>query len=361
MKKTFLMILLVLPATSLLVLADDGPQFKCFSPKLTSEESQKYKKDGWEDSTYDTNNKIRGTCKKIELKTVVSVDESLQKDYLLGTHSPFEYGCEDGEVGGTYACKNTKYSEELFVTGSTTLIYKNNSLDDKSITNYALFDKSYFIPLLSKMAKKSGLYFSETNIPSVIFEIYKKGEFNHPNNPMLDTLSGEEELIPRSNYLVYSFMYQEYGKYVHAPKKLLEESQYAEFEQNANMLNDNDLQIRSEFGGWHDREGTTVTSVTSPLKSVTNYWMYTKKDGKLLLQWQKSEYLLDNGKVKTVTKDDKNVNVSILLSDSADSSTISSSSSETVSTSKILGNLASRQKGESFVSKFITMILSWFK
>lgn len=359
MKNTFLTLVVVALFAPLFVSADsyDGPY--CFEDaSLTDKTSDDY-------ATRDNNN-IRGTCKEVGIKTVVSLDPILQKDYFLGTHAPIEYNCDRGGCEG-----KTTYSEHLFLTSSSTLEAQTMGVEESPL-QYALFGKAYFVPLLSNMFKESNLPFSENTVPNLGIYVFKKSELDEiqkvdprvylgdysEDSFKMDSLKAQKDYSPE-RYAVYSFNYQEYGKYIYAPKGTLVESQYAGFEKAGNILSDKDLQIMTE--GY--RGSVLVVPVTSPLKSVANYWIYTKKDGKLVLSWQKSEYVLDNGQVKIVTSSDKNISAALLFSNAfPPPKTIPPSiepASSTASTSPVFPVVTEQKKG--FFARALDLILSWFR
>lgn len=305
------------------------------------------------------NGGVRGTCKEVQTQTVVSLDPALQKDYFLGTHAPVEYGCDPtGCVGAT------TYSEYLFLTSSSTLEAQNTGVEESPL-QYALFGKAYFVPLLSKMFKASSVSFSESTLPNLGINIFKKSELDEiqkvessfiPENAKMDSLNTSYTYLPE-RYTIYSLNYQEYGKYIYAPKGTLAESQYADFEKATNILSDKDLQVTLEGG----RNLTAVVPITSPLKSVANYWLYTKKDGKLTLAWQKSEYGLDNGQVKVVTGADKNITSALLFSNAFPApETATPSLESTSSTASTSATLPVEQK-KGFFARVLDLILSWFR
>lgn len=356
MKKTFLMLSLLFSVTPFFVSADDGPAFNCFDPKLTEAEIKA--REGNDNPYFAYDNKIMGTCKKVNVSHVISIDPALQDEYLLGEHYPLNTIYDDPSYSPT------KYSESLLLTSSTTLQQEIFGKIEAP-SSYALFDKAYFIPLLSTLFKKEGITFSEKNFPAVPINVYNKDElatdvlnYFFPESTKSDFLYTKKNGEPK---IVHTFKYQEYGKYIHAPKGQLVESQYVEVEQGASFLKDEDLQIRGEATGHWGMVQQPVVPITNPLKAVTNYWMYTKLNGKLVLQWQKSEYLLDDGKVKTITKDNKNVTAAMLFSNSdySDGSTASKIAS-TSSTTAIIPVTEETEK-PGFISKIITMILSWFE
>lgn len=362
MKKTPLVLISFLFIIPSFALADSGPNYMCFSPKLTTEEAQKMIADGYPD-WFDIKNEVRGTCKTVDISTVVSLDSALQKEYLLGKHESIGYNCARGE-----GCEHhTKYSESIYLTSSSTSTIKNLESSNFVPINFAVFDKIFFVSLLQKIYKDANVPFREKNISENNIYVFREDEFNVvkkagdngflSGNIKMDALNAEHRGSYPSSlnnsdtvYDVYSLNYKEYGKYIHGPKTNLLESQYVNVGENSE-LSDSELQIRWEQSG--RTESSPVVPLTSPLKSVTNYWQFTKKDDKLVLAWQKSEYGLDNGTTRTITNTDKNVSASLLFSDSFGDPFAISSSNE-------IQSLPEGQK-VGFINRFFNWILSWFR
>lgn len=373
MKKIFSAFVVVILLAPTFAMADDGPQFNCWDPKLTLEETRTDYHPSGDSPRVALENKDRGTCKKVDVSTIVSIDPLLRKDYFLGAHFPIKYNCD--EFG---TCdKKTTYSESLFVTSSSTLESKTVGVEENPL-QYALFDKSYFAPQLSGMYKKAGLSFSERLFSDTSINVYNKNELPlipefenllsgkvKTDTPLVNELAqhyntfwSDSQITDSAEFVINSFNYQEYGKYITAPKAELAESQYAEFEKGGVILSDSDLQIKKEFWGHWSSLTQPVVPLTSPLKSVKNYWLYTKKNGKLTLAWQKSEYGLDNGTVKTVTNADKNISAALLFSN-AQGTTVSTSSVPT--STEGISAVPQTEEKVGFFARFFRFIFSWFK
>ena len=243
MKKILLFSLAFLLVTPFMVSADSYAGPYCFEDPSMTTSTYKPERDS-----------IRGTCKEVETKTVVSLDPALRKDYFLGTHAPIKYGCEMG-------CGfETTYSEYLFLTSDLTLEVQTIGVEESPI-QYALFEKKYFVPLLSKMFKESSVSFSESTLPNLGIRIFKKSELDEaqkiqetfapimlvPEDVKIDYLNEGRQHFSET-YTIYSFNYIEYGKGIYAPKSTLAESQYADFEKSENILSNKDLQISSSGG-----------------------------------------------------------------------------------------------------------------
>jgi hypothetical protein len=216
---------------------------------------------------------IRGTCKIVQMKDIVSLDPTMQKDYFLGGHSAI---CSEGERG---CDKYTKYSEELLLTSSSTIIIQPQKPDDVP-TNVAVFNKSFFLPLLINQFKKNNLNYSESNFPSIDINVYEPNELNAlqasgyvSKDMKMDTLQEYPDYYCGSRdcplpYFINTLSYQEYGKYIWGPKGDLAESQYANLNQSSGALTDKDLGINYEEYS-KVSEAATV-AVADPLSSVTN-------------------------------------------------------------------------------------------
>lgn len=342
MKKIFLFsvaFLLIIPS---FVLADSYAGPYCFeNPSITGTEKP-------------DRDSIRGTCKEVETKTVISLDPALQKDYFLGTHEPITYGCEIG------CMFETIYSEYLSLNSSLTLEDQTEGVEESPL-QYALFEKVYFVPLLSKMFKESSISFSESTLPNLGIYIFNESELGEIQK-VKGVIGGLREFIHGDAktdflntyaylleaYTIYSLNYKEYGKGIYAPKGPLVEYQYADLEKSENILSNKDLQIKQSGSRRGTKGIVSVVPVTSPLKSVTNYWIYTKKDGNLVLTWQKSEYILDGGQVKFITNADKNINVTLLFSSSFPT------------TSATTSDVLPVEKKKGFFRRLWELVLSWF-
>lgn len=343
-KKILFVLFFILIIAPFLVLADsyDGPY--CYEDP--------------NDFNYRTYNDdprhIRGTCKEIEIFTVVSLDPALKKDYLLGEHSPV---CLYPD---RYCADWSKYSEEVSFSGTNEIKQQSSGIEDNSF-NIAIFDKQFFLSKLASMFKKENIPFNENNIPNISISILKKDEIaqnehaislleTKMDSPKKGKIYGEDD--DKEAYIISTIDYLEYGKHIYAPKGELVELQYADIKKGKNMLNNKDLGITSESYGKGGR--TAIVALTSPLKSATNYWMYTKINGKITLAWQKSEYALDSGKVKTITENDKNVSAALLFSNSSNEEKPSASNNSPVVEQPVV-----QKKG--FFSRILDTILSWFK
>lgn len=359
MKKSLLILALPLLATPFLTFADsyDGPY--CFE-KPTDFQNQTYNHD---------ENHVRGTCKSIELTSVVSLDSSLQNDYLLAQHSPIDLLC------GELSCDTTKYSEIIKAT-TATLTFQNQDVarefqgydyvSGKSIElglihddTVAVLDKKYVLDYMSAVYKQFGKKLDNNKLPQIVLmnqnemKGVDKSSVGYSYDELVALFKGNDPLYvengligDKSSPSIYSFNYSDFGKHIASLKGSLSEYRYIDVDKTKLPSVD----IKAESGG---RGGIVyVVPITSPVKSAKNYWIFTKKNGKIVLAWQKSEYILDNGTTKTDT------NTSIQVNDSSSSN--NSTSIVSPSTTTVPSTLPPEQK-KGFFSRLLDFILSWFK
>jgi hypothetical protein len=266
---------------------------------------------------------VSGTCKEIKIQDVVTLDPALQNSYFIGTHNGIGYNCE------RFGCADTtKYSEQLTVQSSSTVILYE-SQPDYVPTEAAIFDKSFFLPLLLNQFKQTGLNFSGSNFPPITINVYNPSELNEIENDTYPPLSTVKMDALANNvyggYSISTLNYQAYGKYIWGPKEGIAESQYTNIYKNDQALTSNDLSI-STLGLRHGSIPTV--SVADPLDSVTNYWIYAQVNGKLALSWQKTVYGFDDGTIKTVVPG----NISGTISSSSVSSTLATTTATPIKT-----------------------------
>jgi hypothetical protein len=289
---------------------------------------------------------IRGTCKVVQMKDVVNLDSAMQKDYFLGTHGAIF--CGRGGCGDTMM-----YSESLTVNDSSTteVSISENDYYGSGPTEFAVFDKSFFLPLLLNQFKQNNLNYSENDFPPIVINIYEPEEFNElqygntVQEDKMDTLQKDVQ----GEYSIDTFSYQEYGKYIWGPKADIVESQYADLNKNGEEsadLTDKDLGISYEDAG-HGGPIPTV-SIISPLDSVTNYWIYSQINGKPTLSWQKTEYGMDDGTIKTILPTISNTTTT----------TVNKTASTTSSTSTAQNPVPA---GKNIFQRIWDFVLSWFK
>ncbi|MBU6388730.1 hypothetical protein KGQ72_02575 [Patescibacteria group bacterium] len=314
---------------------------------------------------------IRGTCKSVTTTTVVSLDSALIKDYFLGWHEP---ACTAPRADIDGCSSDAKYSEDLHIMASSTAIddgtlsstdWYGKDIFKEGPLSFAVFDKKFFSPLLKGKFASIGESFSEGNFPQVGIYVLNKSELDaiggSNNSEVAWELANPDSFQKRGRYGgdVYGMATLDsmrYAPYIHAPKWELIESQYVDVETSSNLLTSADLQVTGVGCGHWDLETCFVVPPTSPLKSVKNYWMYTKENGKLVLKWDKSVYGLDDGTVRTVTNVDKNVTAALLFGDTfgrRGTTTPSENASSTVA--QTLG------ANTGFFSRVIGIILSWFR
>lgn len=352
----FSILLLLMPVS---VSADsyDGPY--CFEGVKMNDESV----GGYGSST------VRGTCKEIKIFNFIKLDPSLQKDYLLGTHVPIKYNCERYDV-----CANVAtYSEQLLVTSSSSVTLDAPSMHTEPV-QAAVFDKSFMIPLLSSYYKKANVVFSENNFPSTRIHVFKKEEFEqfkntenslgtyYDKNMTFETLVPVEKMYSNTQYLIRTFFYQQFGKYIHAPKGEIFETQYANLENGKYVVGSNELGIpdNKELGikeiGIKGRVVLTVP-VTSPLQEVRNIWLYTKKNGKLTLSFQKTEYVLDKGSQNNIAQKSAEEKGVLTVVDISEKSSISA---ETRAPTPKEGEVKVLIELQAVFQKVIEFIMSFF-
>jgi hypothetical protein len=303
---------------------------------------------------------IRGTCKEIQMKDVVSLDPAMQKDYFLGTHNAIGIECD------RECYSYTKYSEELFISGSSTITV-DAPKSDYVPTEVAVFNKSFFLPLLLNQFKQNNLNYSENNFPGININVYELSELTAlqnndaftdngsgiiSKNIKMDTLQKTPVYCDASDncasgYYFNTLSYQEYGKYIWGPKGDLVESQYANLNQNNGALTDKDLGISYKEAGKDGGPGMPTVSVTDPLNSVTNYWVYSEVNGTPTLSWQKTEYAMDDGTVKTVVPTVTNTKTTATHNAASTTSTSTTQNESSV--------------GKNIFQKIWDFIASWFK
>lgn len=310
---------------------------------------------------------IRGTCKKVEVSSIVSLDASLQNDYLLAQHTPIEY-C-DG-----WPCETTKYSEIIQLATTTNLTFTDSDISRSYEDTAILLDKKYVLDYISSIYKKSGEKLEDNKYPEIILmnhdEMKKIGDstsnVGYSYNEILAVFSGRNIplIINRNDSLTNSdpilsiatFDYSEFGKHIYSLKGTLAEQHYLDFDKT--KLPPLNIERMHVYKGHYAH----IIPITSPVKSIKNYWLFTKKNGKVVLAWQKSEYGLDNEQVKIITRTDKNVGTIPLFSDglpvSAETTSSLVSTSSASSTSTVSGAVE-QKKG--FFSRLFTLILSWVR
>lgn len=362
MKKLFLILAALLLATPFLTFADsyDGPY--CF------ENPTQYSNSDYNDDP----SHIRGTCKPVELTSIISLDTSLQNDYLLAQHTPIDLLCERG-------CDTTKYSEIIQPT-ITVLTFANEDIaHEYQAYDYSsgvakptgpiyyadtaiLLDRKYVLDYISSVYGQSGIKLENSKFPQIVLmdrnEMKKVDKwsvgysyddlltlFNGKKDPLYVSV-GKGPISNNSSPSIYTFNYSDFGKHIFSLKGSLTESNYLDFDKTKLPPQD----IKAESAG---KSGVKyVVPITSPVKSVKNYWIFTKKDGKVVLAWQKSEYGLDNGKVDVASNSNIKVN-----GPSSDNPT---NIAPSPTTNNVPTTLPIEQK-KGFFSRLLDFILSWFK
>lgn len=153
MKKTFLILAFLVSITPLFVSADsyDGPY--CYESV-----------DGGVYSQSEDEKHIRGTCKFLDsVNSSVSLEKSLQNDYLLATHKGIDSTC-DNEYKGIMSCNTTKKSEILNLDKKENLFFVNvfigrpDDYQKESVVggDSVLLDKKYTLNYITDIYKKEG-------------------------------------------------------------------------------------------------------------------------------------------------------------------------------------------------------------
>lgn len=351
MKKILLILTILSLGTPFAVFADDGP--------------------GPTSCLYNPDDASKETCKVISISNIISLDTSLQNDYFLGQHSRVEISrFNDNPYIPGQQTEFSKYSEQIYSINKQT---QDISGDDVTILSepedfrgFVVLDKEYFLSRLAEAFRVGGLSFSENNIPERLniyvlntkellfnhrdIEFYFKSHFGLTSVPKMNSVIFNKDSY--NTHTIFSIDDKDYGKHIYATKGGILESQYIDVDKGS-ILTATDLQV-TNVSAKHGEP--SVVPLTSPLKSVKNYWIFTKKNGKITLVWQKSEYTLDNGKVKVVNKADKNVSAALLFADTKDAPTQTLSAASTVA--PVVG---SEDKKVGFFARFINMVLFWFK
>jgi len=367
MKKIFLLLVALSMLTPWLVFADSYEGPFCFEPKSMTVSSSS-------DPQLADPNGIRGTCKIIKIKDVISLDPSIQNSYFIGTHNSMKFNCD--KIG----CENiTKYSEQLMLYSSSTITLDENELDHAPI-EVAVFNKSFFLPLLLNQFRQKGLNFSGSDFPPILINVVKPEELNEiaqsggsltdesgHNMDMLltkiDTLLTQDETghVFSTPYSLNTLSYQEYGKYIWGPPMGVVESQYAGLYKNDynNKVTASDLGISYV----EVRQAVPTVSIINPLNSITNYWTYSQINGKIALSWQKTDYELDDGTVKTIMSHVNN-NAETINAASSASSTVTvtaTPSSQVAQTSAQTPAQTPPPVRKNILQKIWDFILSWFR
>jgi hypothetical protein len=295
---------------------------------------------------------VRGTCRELKIMDVVSLDPALQPDYLLGSHESLWID---------------KYSEIFHITSSSTLEISKRYLDDAP-QRVAVFDRSFFLPLLAKLFAASNLSFEVKGFPAVSFFVYEptkyaylKSQVGTPNEsarlPVTKLDSLESNRYYGDGYSSVTTSYVEYGKHIYAPDSAILESQYADLHTNGRDQKRSDKDLGITYMGFH--EGVPTVSLTNPLVSVADYWVYTRINGKLVLSWQKTAYTLDDGSIKTVATAEKNVGIAIGKNPSE--TKVASATTTHTATGTQKPPAVETPMHEGFFAKVMKWIASWFE
>ncbi len=320
---------------------------------------------------------IRGTCKLIQEDTSVSLDPSLESSYFIGWHEPICVSEGEGSCGGF-----AKYSETFYVLTASSSVsvsyftdhafYTTTDLQEELVggtpQDAALFDKNFFAPLLGEQLANAGATLAE-NTKLIRINVLDKQEIDAAAASYIEGAGGFEgisgasttvrmdhlnsDVYGRADYEMTTLDYLTYGKHIYAPKGYIQESQYVPVQKSPVILTGADLQVQEVYlrpGGvpFH------TVPITSPLASVKDYWLFTKENGSLVLKWEKSEYGLDDGEVRTVTSADKNVTAALLFG--------STGTRAAATSSEAAGSAAPAPEApKGFFARIIDLLLSWFR
>ena len=384
-----LAIVLGLVCVPAFVFADDGPRYSCLNEKLSVEEQNKIKErepvgyfdrnDGVFVDFEDVYNKVRGTCKMVGVTYDVSVDPAIQKDYILARHAPIYLYLQLPDGFDIFS----NYSETIEFNSEKSFEYSTGQ--DYNINSYPiLLDKEYVDRYLNTVYKKSNLGVVDYNkLPRIVLlskdELkvptdtnyagkpakYTSDDFNNFIKGKDDPIYSEVSFDEYSGPSIYSFSYKDFGKHIYAIKGegYLKESNYVASSTLLPVpLKDGVERQWFSHGNYSPSDAFNIVSVTSPIKAKKEYWVFTKENhkgnNKLILAWQKTEYTLDDGSIRTVLSTDKNVNIATLFgklsSNSATSVPQVLQASSTSVTEQSIGK-------SNLITRFLNMVRSWFK
>ena len=309
--------------------ADDGPSpVNCTSPKLTKEQILEAKKT----NTYsESENKMRDTCKYIGIKDIISIDKSISDKYYLGTHTAIH-------ISKTAYTDNAKSYSEYINLNLNQLSNATNTVKNESVVEYALdalkppvnsilVDKKLLNDYMNTVANNSKLpnglkSWTDDQTLNTGIGILNKTEFKNlgvdvekylADNKLITnkiTLFNADHTtdfgynIPESLYKYITTAVESFDKIIYGldttnytGSNHIYESQYIPV-LNDNSPKLNELSITSQPGKHGD---FYAVPVTSPIKSIDNYWKYIMIDGKVAIVWEKAIYKLDDGTTKVST------------------------------------------------------------
>ena len=378
------------------VRADDGPSpVNCTWPKLSKEEILAAKKT----NTYSESDKMRGTCKYIGIKDTISIDKPISDKYYLGTHKAIY-------ITKTEYIDNAKsYSEYINLNlnqlSNATNTVKNESIAEgydalKPPVNSILVDKKLLNDYMNTVANNGKLpnglkswtadqtlntgigilnktefknlgvdiekYLADNKLITdkiTLFDFDRK-EFNYFNE--IDYPHKEFYYnIPVSLYKYITTDVKSFDKMIYALNttdyigtEYINESKYIPvIDDNSPRLDE--LSITLQPG----KHGDFYTiPVTSPIKSIDNYWKYIMVDDKVSIVWEKAIYTLDDGTTKVSTNNKFKFDNQKTLSLNTTPYTTSSSTSTTATTGEVISQTPTRH---GFFEIIIDFIIGVFK
>jgi hypothetical protein len=296
---------------------------------------------------------IRGTCKFIPYAMHIRLDDSVQQDYFLAKHDLVATACSrDCDYVSTF-------SEILEATTTSELVLIDHDTPDGN-QDLALVDKPFLSNFVSSYAHIS----TATTIPAVV--AMKRDEMKAAG--IAEARFGDDPtwygdflaLFPDSRQTVfasfsltgipkalYTFDYLNVGAHIHGinpagAKPRIIENDYVKIDESVTPPRLGNIAL-----GYRPMWVKYTVPITSPVKDIQDYWTVIKKDGKPLIQWDRSTYLLDDGTTRTLTRNDK-VDLPSLFSKNSVTPQEATTSVQVVS-------------GKGFFARMVELILSWFR
>lgn len=348
MKNTIVAALVLSSLSSINFAFADAANFECINPDYLSE------------YIHNTN---APNCKYINIYSTISIDPSILENYFIGVH---DHVCFSWEYK---SCNEfSKYSEKITIAAATTTIStKESSSLEKIPTQFAFFDKKFFLPIIKDAYEEADLTFSQNNFDANIL-LLSEDEVNAQKIDeysisdyfeKVKNLKKVDPIIEKKDggIFISTLDYKNYGKYILAPKGNLIESQYLDVKLAKKMPKDEDFGIRS------DGSETIISPLTSPIVSIVNYWKYVLIDNKITLVYDKTVATLDTGKTKVLAQNDELNEDTVKTNSQNISSTSPEITTNIVDKSKSdkATSIPPENKTVTLFSKFITLITSWFK
>ena len=314
------------------VRADDGTSpVNCTWPKLSKEEMLAAEKT----NTYNESDKMRGTCKYIRIVDTISLDKSVSDKYYLGTHIAIYIHKT------TYTDSAKSYSEYISLNlnqlSNATNTVKNESISDEGVgalkppVNSILVDKKLLNDYMNTVANNSKLpgslkSWTDDQTLNTGIGILNKAEFKNLGVDLEKYLADNKLItdkitlfkvdhtadfgynIPESLYKYVTTNVKIFDKMIYGldlskytdPEvymSMIYESQYSPiFDSGSPQLGELGITLQpGKHGDFY------AVPVTSPIKSIDNYWKYIMVDDKVVIVWEKAIYKLDDGTTKVST------------------------------------------------------------